>query len=84
MTRISSAFILTLLVALVRSDTSVYILSENLEQVVTSSTLQWVSSSGFNESMLNNAVVAAYQVIDGESIVVSLNLRLNSTVSRPG
>jgi hypothetical protein len=84
MTRISSAFILTLLVALVRSDTSVYILSENLEQVVTSSTLQWVSSSGFNESMLNNAVVAAYQVIDGELIVVSLNLRLNSTVSRPG
>jgi hypothetical protein len=84
MTRISSAFILTLLVALVRADTSVYILSENLEQVVTSSTLQWVSSSGFNESMLNNAVVAAYQVIDGESIVVSLNLRLNSTVSRPG
>jgi hypothetical protein len=84
MTRISSAFILTLLVALVRADTSVYILSENLEQVVTSSTLQWVSSSGFNESMLNNAVVAAYQVIDGESIVVSLKLRLNSTVSRPG
>ena len=64
MERITLPLILTLL-AFVRGETSVYILSANLGQVVTSSTLQWVSSSNFNESMLSNAVTAAFQTEDG-------------------
>lgn len=54
------------------AETPVYILAENLEQAVTSSTLQWVSSVGLNDTLLENAVVAAYQIVDGKMIQFSL------------
>ncbi|KAJ8918184.1 hypothetical protein NQ315_014050 [Exocentrus adspersus] len=48
----------------VHGDHSVHILSENLEQYVTSTTLEWVPSNGYDDSLLSNAVIAAYQTVE--------------------
>lgn len=50
----------------VRADRSVHILSENLDQVVTSTTLEWVPSSDINKEVLKNAIIAAYQTVEGK------------------
>lgn len=50
----------------VEADHSVHILSENLEQYITSSTLEWVPSNGHDDdSILTHAVIAAYQTFEG-------------------
>lgn len=50
----------------VEADHSVHILSENLEQYITSSTLEWVPSNGNgDDSILTHAVIAAYQSFEG-------------------
>lgn len=45
----------------------VHIISFNLEQTVTSSTLQWMATDGKDPSALKYAVVAAYQTTDGKN-----------------
>lgn len=56
----------------VSADRSVHILSENLDQMITSTTLEWVPSSDINKEVLKNAVIAAYQTLKGEPIFSSL------------
>ncbi|XP_060516606.1 protein unzipped [Cylas formicarius] len=56
--------LLTILgVSFIGADPRVHILSENLDQVITSTTLQWVQTDGKDKSVLKNAVIAAYQVM---------------------
>ncbi|XP_018572054.1 protein unzipped [Anoplophora glabripennis] len=55
------SLLLVLKVLSVKADHSVHILSENFEQYITSSTLQWVPSNEIDEKLLDSAVVAAYQ-----------------------
>lgn len=54
----------------VTADRSVHILSENLDQVVTSTTLEWIPSSDINKDVLKNAVIAAYQTLEGKIYVI--------------
>lgn len=52
----------------VSADRSVHILAENLEQVVTSTTLEWVPTNGYyDKDLLKNAVIAAYQTVEGNT-----------------
>lgn len=44
----------------------VHIISFNLEQTVTSSTLQWVPMSSHNTDYLKNAVIAGYQITESK------------------
>ncbi|KAL3282742.1 hypothetical protein HHI36_005911 [Cryptolaemus montrouzieri] len=55
-------FFLLVIIQRVYSEPQVYILAETLEQVVTSSTLQWHPYNGHADILLKNAVVAAYQI----------------------
>lgn len=57
------AVFLSVLCTLTNGETPVYILAENLEQVVTSSTLQWIPNYLLNDTMLQDAVIASYQVV---------------------
>lgn len=46
----------------VKAEPSVHILAENLEQLITSTTLEWIP---FNDKIsLRNAVIAAYQIVE--------------------
>lgn len=56
----------------------VHIISYNLEQTVTSSTLQWVSTDGRDTSILKYAVIAAYQTTSKplDSIMTLYSMRL--------
>ncbi|CAH0556536.1 unnamed protein product [Brassicogethes aeneus] len=62
-------FLVIVLIGLImpfsRSEPYVHILSENLDQVVTSTTLQWYPASGINTFLLQNAVVGANQTLKG-------------------
>lgn len=55
---------------LVSADRSVHILSENLDQVVTSTTLEWIPNSDINKDVLKNAVIAAYQTLEGKILML--------------
>lgn len=66
MKRIFWTFLVLNLQLFVRADRSVHILSENLDQVVTSTTLEWVPSSDINKEVLKNSVIAAYQTVEGK------------------
>lgn len=57
--------LLGLLVPYTRAEPSVHILAETLEQVVTSTTLEWVPSSSINDALIKNAVVGSNQTIEG-------------------
>lgn len=48
------------------ADPSVHVLSENFNQVVTSTTLQWVPVSENAKIDFQDAVVGAEQIMDGE------------------
>ncbi|CAG9831397.1 unnamed protein product [Diabrotica balteata] len=48
----------------VNAEPSVHILAENLEQVITSTTLEWIPFNGDDKGFFKNAVVAAYQTIE--------------------
>lgn len=50
---------------LVDSEPSVLILAANLQQVVTSSTLEWVAVNNRQPKTFENAVVGAYQILQG-------------------
>lgn len=54
----------------VSADRSVHILSENLDQGVTSTTLEWVPSSDINKEVLKNSVIAAYQTVEGKILII--------------
>lgn len=56
--------ILTLWFELIYCEPSVHILAENLDQTVTSTTLQWIPTDGNDPKLLQNAVVAAYQTVE--------------------
>lgn len=54
------------LLIFISADRSVHILGEDLAQILTSTTLEWVPSSDINKDVLKNAVVAAYQTPEGK------------------
>ncbi|KAJ8935068.1 hypothetical protein NQ318_009265, partial [Aromia moschata] len=60
----SSSLLLFLKLMLVAAEPSVHILSENLEQLITSSTLEWVPTNGNDETILKDAVIASYQLFN--------------------
>lgn len=64
--RLLFSLLVVQLLLIVKADRSVHILSENLDQVVTSTTLEWVPSSDINKEVLKNAVIAAYQTLEGK------------------
>lgn len=60
-------FTLVLTIYRVKSEPQVYILAENLEQVITSSTLQWVPFNGHKDVALKNAVISGHQIKEREN-----------------
>ncbi|XP_045471636.1 protein unzipped [Harmonia axyridis] len=65
--RVAWFFSILLSIQKVRSEPQVYILAENLEQVVTSSTLQWIPFNGHKDVALKNAVISAHQIREREN-----------------
>lgn len=57
--------ITALMVVLTRGD-PVYILSENMQQMITSTSLQWVPADKQSKIDFQDAVIGAHQEIEGE------------------
>lgn len=74
MERIKFFALLFTFVPYVNSEPPVLILAENLQQVVTSSTLQWVAVNSRQPKHFDEAVVGAYQIMQGRYTIKFLLL----------
>lgn len=70
-----SAMIVILIVfgvSLIKGDPSVHLLSENFNQVITSTTLKWVPASRNGKIDFENAVIGAEQIIEGKFLTITV------------
>lgn len=66
MTRIVKVIFFVLGLTLTKGDPSVHLLSENFNQVITSTTLKWVPASRNGKIDFENAVIGAEQIMEGK------------------
>lgn len=66
MTKTVQVILLILGLSLTKGDPSVHLLSENFNQVITSTTLKWVPASRNGKIDFENAVIGAEQIMEGK------------------